>query len=126
MSGIARSIYGPCLMLVYTLASSMGVLLIKSFLTGAAPLSLSMMTQALVSPTFVIGFSLYVFSFAAWIGLLASMPLSTAYPLAIGLTMTCSSIGAAVWLGERIDLNKIFGMTLVFCAVVLFSLGSRN
>jgi len=126
MSDIARSISGPILMLVYTLASSLGLLLIKSFLAGAAPLSLSVIMQALASPAFVIGFSLYVFSFVAWIGLLASMPLSTAYLLAISLTMTCSSIGAAVWLGERIDINKLCGMALILCAVVLFSIERRH
>jgi len=126
MSSFVRSIPGPWLMVAYTIASSLGLLLIKSFLATAAQPSLAAIPQALTSPAFVIGFSLYVFSFTTWIAVLASMPLSTAYPLAIGLTMACSSIGAAFWLGERIGLIKVAGMALIFLAVVLFSIGDRH
>jgi multidrug transporter EmrE-like cation transporter len=126
MSDATRFLSGPCLLVVYTLASSLGLLLIKSGLGGNSSVSLSVFLGALSSLKFVIGFSLYVLSFAAWIGLLASMPLSTAYPLAIGLTMTCSTAGSALLLGERLGLAKLFGIACVIAAVVLFSIGGRR
>lgn len=126
MNGAGRLATGPYLLAAYTLASSLGLLLIKSGLAGNVSFSVSALFQPLMSIQFIIGFSLYVFSFAAWIGVLASMPLSTAYPLAIGLTMTCSTFGAAVLLGERLDAAKLAGVALVFVAVVLFTIGSRR
>jgi multidrug transporter EmrE-like cation transporter len=126
MSSIARFMSGPRLLVAYTVASSLGLLLIKSGLAGTTSLSFPAFLHALASPRFVIGFALYVFSFAAWVGVLASMPLSTAYPLAIGLTMTCSTLGAAILLGERLDIAKIAGILFVFIAVLLFTVGSRH
>lgn len=126
MNGAGRLATGPYLLAAYTLASSLGLLLIKSGLAGNVSFSVSALFQPLMSIQFIIGFSLYVFSFAAWIGVLASMPLSTAYPLAIGLTMTCSTFGAAVLLGERLDAAKLAGVALVFVAVVFFTIGSRR
>lgn len=121
MSAFVRFGSGPGLLVVYTLASSLGLLLIKSGLAGTAPMSLATFAAALTSARFVVGFCLYVLSFAAWIGVLAAMPLSTAYPLAIGLTMACSTIGARVLFGEALGWAKLGGMALVLGAVLLFT-----
>ena len=74
MSGLNRFVSGPYLLVAYTLASSLGLLLIKSGLAGTGSLSLPAFLQMRASPRFVVGFCLYVFSFVAWIGVLASMP----------------------------------------------------
>jgi multidrug transporter EmrE-like cation transporter len=126
MNALARILPGPYLLVAQTLTSSCGLLLIKSGLTGDTLVSSAALLQLLTSARFLIGSSLYVFSFAAWIGVLASMPLSTAYPLAIGLTMTCSTVGAAVMLGEQLDTAKLAGVVCVFVAVILLTAGSRR
>jgi multidrug transporter EmrE-like cation transporter len=126
MTALPRLASGPYLLVGYALASSLGLLLIKSGLAGSGPLSLPSVMTAATSIRFLAGLSLYLLSFVAWIGVLSSMPLSTAYPLAIGLTMTGSTLGAAVLLGERFDLPKLCGIACVFAAVVLFTLGSRR
>ena len=126
MNAIARNVPGPCLLLLYTLASSCGLLLIKAGLAEGTLMSTPALLQPLASMRFLVGASLYAFSFAAWIGVLASMPLSTAYPLAIGLTMTCSTLGATITLGERLDVAKMAGVACVFVAVLLFTVGSRR
>ncbi len=126
MSDLTRFTSGPVLLAAYTVASSLGLLMIKSGLAETTSLSLSALLQALASPTFVIGAVLYVFSFVAWIAVLAAMPLSTAYPLAMGLTLGCTSVGAAVLLGERLDAARLAGIACVFAAVVLFTIGSRR
>jgi multidrug transporter EmrE-like cation transporter len=125
VNALTRIVLGPYLLVAQTLASSCGLLLMKSGLTGDT-LASAPLLQPLTSARFLIGSSLYVLSFAAWIGVLASMPLSTAYPLAIGLTMTCSTFGAAVMLGEQLDTAKLAGVVCVFVAVVLFTVGSRR
>ena len=126
MSDLTRFTSGPVLLAAYTVASSLGLLMIKSGLAGTSSLSLSALLQALASPTFVIGAVLYVFSFVAWIAVLAAMPLSMAYPLAMGLTLACTTAGGAVLLDERLDAAKLAGIACVFAAVVLFTIGSRQ
>jgi multidrug transporter EmrE-like cation transporter len=126
MNALAWIVPGTYLLVAQALASSCGLLLMKSGLTGDPLVSSAASLQLLASARFLIGSSLYVFSFAAWIGVLASMPLSTAYPLAIGLTMTCSTLGATVMLGEQLDTAKLAGVVCVFLAVVLLTVGSRR
>jgi multidrug transporter EmrE-like cation transporter len=126
MSNVARWISGPLLLAAYTLASSVGLVLIKSGLIGTASLSFPAFVKALSSPAFITGIFLYTFSFAAWIGVLASMPLSTAYPLAIGMTMASSTLGAAAFLGEWLGFAKLGGIAFVFAAVVLIAIGSKR
>ena len=71
------------------------------------------------------GFVLYVISFVIWIKILARMPLSVAYPIAIGLTLAFSTAGAAVLLGERIGIVRIAGILLIFAGCVALSLERR-
>ena len=114
---------GRWLLLVYAVSSTMGLLLIKSALAGGAGQSIQQALAMALSFRFIIGFSLYLCSFLAWIAVLACMPLSTAYPLAIGLTMAGSTLGAALLLREPIDLTKLLGIAFVGVAVVCLSSG---
>jgi len=109
----------------YVAASSFGLLLLKRSLgrlraVGGATLALSPDTLLLA-----VGFALYVVSFALWIRILARLPLSTAYPVAVGLTLAFSTIGAVLLLGERLGALKFVGMLLVFAGCVALSLDSK-
>jgi multidrug transporter EmrE-like cation transporter len=73
----------------------------------------------------VTGFTLYVVSFGVWIRILGRLPLSTAYPVAIGLTLAFSTAGAALLLDERLGTIKLTGMLLIFAGCVAVSLDSR-
>lgn len=117
---------GGWLLFAYAVASTFGLLLIKSALTGASTVSFQQALAMTSSFRFLAGFSLYLCSFLAWIAVLACMPLSTAYPLAIGLTMTGSTVGAAMLLREPMDLPKLVGIALVGTAVMCFSIGGRH
>ena len=70
-----------------------------------------------------VGLVLYVLSFGLWVSVLARMPLSTAFPLAIRLTLAFTTTGSALLLGERLGLLKLAGILLIFvgCAAVNLS-----
>jgi multidrug transporter EmrE-like cation transporter len=107
---------------VYVAASSVGLLMLKQSLhrigaAGGTMLALSPDTLMLAA-----GFGLYMLSFVVWMRILARMPLSTAYPIAIGLTLACSTTGAAVLLGERFGALKIAGIVLIFVGCVALTL----
>ena len=107
----------------YVGASSTGLLLLKGSLTRIRATGAYMMTLSGDAVLLAIGLLLYFLSFGPWLGVLARLPLSTAFPLAIGLTLVLTTKGASLLFGERLGLLKLAGMLLIFagCAAVNLS-----
>jgi multidrug transporter EmrE-like cation transporter len=103
----------------YTVTSVIGLLLLKHSLplvrmdwqTG---LSVDIAMLLLVS-----GACLYIASFVVWLIILARHELSSAYPTAIGLTLVCSTAGAAVVLSEALTVARLIGIGLIFIGILL-------
>jgi len=68
-----------------------------------------------------IGAALYIGSFGLWMVILSQNPLSTAYPIAIGLTLCFSTIVAIFFLKETVGIIKLTGIVLVFLGIYLIS-----
>ena|SRR5271166_1242892 len=107
----------------YAGASSTGLLLLKGSLTRIRATGGYVLTLSGDAVFLAIGLLLYFLSFGLWLGVLARMPLSTAFPLAIGLTLVLTTTGASLLLGERLGLLKLAGVLLIFagCAAVNLS-----
>src|SRR5215469_11247978 len=106
------------LFIAYVTTNSVALLLLKRSLgriekAGQTLLALTPDTLLLAA-----GLGLYIASFLMWIRILARMPLSTAYPISIGLTLAFSTTGAAILLGERLGALKITGILLIFVGCV--------
>ncbi len=110
---------------IYTVASTIGLVVVKSTLPTlqSVPLPGSLLTPAFLQ--FTCGFVLYVMSFGVWIVILARFPLSMAYPVAIGLTMAGSAVAAIVVLNEAFGALKLFGFILIFGGTVMLSVADR-
>ncbi len=110
---------------IYTIASSVGLVVVKSTLPTLqlVPLPGSLLTPAFLQ--FTCGFVLYVVSFGVWIVILARFPLSMAYPVAIGLTMAGSAVAAVFVLNEAFGAFKLFGFILIFGGTVMLSVADR-
>ena len=110
---------------IYTIASTVGLVVVKSTLPKVqfAPLPGSLLTSAFLQ--FTCGFVLYVVSFGVWIVILARFPLSMAYPVAIGLTMAGSAVAAVFVLNEAFGAFKLFGFILIFGGTVMLSVADR-
>lgn len=112
----------PALDLVlYGLAAiltSTGLLLIKNFLTGlpsggifaTPPMQLLPLIPLLV---------LYLAGMGAWLTALVRNPLSTAYPIGIGLSLTTATALAVIVLGEPIGWGKLLGIGCILCGAIL-------
>jgi multidrug transporter EmrE-like cation transporter len=120
-----RALVDVGLFAIYTIASTVGLVVVKSTLPKLQLVALpgSLLTSA--SLQFAGGFVLYVMSFAVWIVILARFPLSVAYPIAIGLTMAGSAMAAVVVLDEAFGALKLFGFILIFGGTVMLSLADR-
>lgn len=107
----------------YVGASSTGLLLLKGSLTRIRAAGGYRLTLSGDAVLLAIGLLLYFLSFGLWLGVLARMPLSTAFPLAIGLTLVLTTTGASLLLGEQLGLLKLAGVLLIFagCAAVNLS-----
>lgn len=64
------------------------------------------------------GLSFYVLSFGIWIGVLARLQVSVAYPL-LSLGYVFGAIAAYYLLGEPLGAAKIFGIGLILAGVVV-------
>ena len=72
----------------------------------------------------LIGMLLYAFSFLLWIVIVARLPLTTAYPIVIGLTMAGTVLGGVVILGEVVSLLKFLGLILIVGGIIAVLMGS--
>jgi multidrug transporter EmrE-like cation transporter len=113
------------LFVVYVTASSGGLLLLKDALGRIRNAGEPLFEPSLGKVALAGGFILYVFSFAIWLRILSRTQLSIAYPIAIGLTLTFTTLGAVLMLGERLSAMKLVGILFVFVGCIALSLESR-
>jgi multidrug transporter EmrE-like cation transporter len=71
----------------------------------------------------VLGALSYGASFVLWLVVLARVPLSVAYPIAVGVTIAFSTLFAWLLLHEPISLRVLFGLVLIVAGVSLVSTG---
>lgn len=113
------------LLTAYVASSSLGLLLLKRSLSRIAATNEGMLALSPDTLLMTAGLVLYIASFALWLRILARLPLSTAYPIAIGLTMTFSTTGAVLLLGERLGAIKLAGMLFIFVGCVALGLDGK-
>ncbi len=104
---------------LYTTASVLGLIIIKSWLLAA---KLSVMSGGLFAkPVFMaaLGAGLYILSFTVWLVILTRNELSSAYPTAIGLTLVFTTLAAWLILGEALSLARCVGIVVVFVGIWL-------
>jgi multidrug transporter EmrE-like cation transporter len=105
--------------LAYVVLSVAGLVVLRANLAEAA--SLARAGELLSRPVLLaaVGALCYAVSFALWLVVLANVPLSQAYPLAVGSTLAFSSLFAWALLGERMTLRLVAGIVTIFAGVVL-------
>ena len=106
----------------YVVTSTAGLLMLKGSLSrirAAGGATLSLTADGIL---LVMGFGLYLISFLVWLRILSRLPLSSAYPIAIGLTLAFSTSGASLLLGERLGVLKIAGILLIFLGCIALTI----
>jgi multidrug transporter EmrE-like cation transporter len=77
------------------------------------------LARLMLEPRFVTGVFLYALASLAWFRVVASEPLSVAYPVLVSITFACVTIGAVAMLGEQVGAAKLAGLLLIASGVVL-------
>ena len=109
--------------LAYALASSSGLILIKRALPDAVSSVQAGRLFDSITPNMVAGVTLYVLSFAVWIVIMSKSSLSFAYPIAIGLSVIGTFVGAILILGESTSVAKLVGAALIIAGIALVTNG---
>ena len=107
------------LFVVFTVCTSCGLLLFKH---GWPSFQEAVQTGRWWSrETFVValGAGLYAASFLVWLFIASRIPLTVAYPIAIGLSLVAITVGAVVWLGEPLSAFRLAGSTLIVIGIAL-------
>jgi multidrug transporter EmrE-like cation transporter len=113
------------LFVVYVTTSSFGLLLLKRSLSRMRDADVALLSFSPESLLLLAGAALYVVSFAVWLRILARLPLSTAYPVAIGLTMAFSTTAAVLLLGERLGPLKLGAMLAILGGCIVLVLDTK-
>ena len=77
--------------------------------------------KLLCEPLFAAGFVLYFVAALVWFRVIAYEPLSTAYPVMIGLTFVMVSVGAIFFFSEPVSIRKAMGLAVIVAGIVIAS-----
>jgi drug/metabolite transporter (DMT)-like permease len=106
------------LLAVYAIASVSSLLLLKTALPEAQQIWARGTILSMAALTIGLGVLLYGVSFLTWMVILSRQELSVVYPLAIGLTLAFSTLGAAALLDEAVSALRVLGILLIFAGLV--------
>lgn len=68
-------------------------------------------------PLFDLGFILYGLAALVWFRVVATQPLSTAYPLLVSLTYVFVTLGAVMLFRESLTLQRVVGLAIILIGV---------
>lgn len=74
-----------------------------------------------LQPLFVIGFVAYFLASVVWFRVVATEPLSIAYPILVSLTFTLVTAGAVVFFHESLSVQKALGLTVILVGIAIIS-----
>jgi multidrug transporter EmrE-like cation transporter len=89
--------------------------------TGALDLLAALM-KLFLQPLFTTGFIVFFLASVIWFRVVATEPLSLAYPILVSLTFTLVTGGAVVLFNESLSIQKIAGLATILLGIVIISL----
>jgi undecaprenyl phosphate-alpha-L-ara4N flippase subunit ArnE len=75
--------------------------------------------RLLLQPVFIVAVALYGFSMLLWLRVVATEPLSVAYPTLAAVTFIMLSVVSVVFLHEPMTVKKAIGLTAILIGLIL-------
>lgn len=110
------------LVLLASLVSSGGGSLLKYGLNridGGMKISPQGLMNVFLQPTILLGLFVYFIGAIIWMKVLSKYPLSTAYPVLVGVSFFIICTVSIVFLKENINIYKAFGIVGIIAGIVL-------
>jgi len=92
------------------------------FAPGSAMGLVFALLNLFLQPLFSIGFVVYFLGAVVWFRVIATEPLSVAYPILVSLTFTLVTAGAVVFFHESLSVQKVVGLVTILAGIVVISL----
>jgi undecaprenyl phosphate-alpha-L-ara4N flippase subunit ArnE len=73
-----------------------------------------------------LGFVIYAAASVVWFRVVATEPLSVAYPILVSLTFGLVTTGAVLFFGEPLSLRKVIGLLTILGGIVIISAGASR
>lgn len=91
------------------------------FSSGGAFELLMTVLKLFLQPLFSIGFVAYFLASVVWFRVVATEPLSVAYPILVSLTFTLVTVGAVVFFHESLSVQKVLGLVAILAGIAIIS-----
>jgi multidrug transporter EmrE-like cation transporter len=92
------------------------------FLLGGAMEILRALVALFTQPLFALGFAIYFLASVVWFRVVATEPLSLAYPILVSLTFILVTAGAVFFFSEPLSLRKVVGLAVILAGIAIVSL----
>jgi multidrug transporter EmrE-like cation transporter len=122
------SVSGLVLVLLTAGLTMAANLLLRSGVDAAGGFAITGVRQALhglvhlfMQPRFTAGFVMYALASIVWFRVVATEPLSIAYPILVSLTFLLVTAGAVVLFMEPLSLRKVLGLLVTLAGIVIIS-----
>jgi multidrug transporter EmrE-like cation transporter len=80
------------------------------------------LVRLFMQPMFAIGFVVYFLAALIWFRVVATEPLSVAYPILVSLTFSLVTAAAVFILSEPISARKVVGLVVILAGILIISL----
>jgi multidrug transporter EmrE-like cation transporter len=91
------------------------------FSLGGMATTLASLLKLFTEPKFLAGFVLYFMASVVWFRVVATEPLSVAYPLLVSCTFTLVTAGAVVMFSETLSARQVLGLLVILAGIALIS-----
>jgi multidrug transporter EmrE-like cation transporter len=110
------------LTMVANLMLRVGIDAAGGFSAGGAVQLLQALLRLFAQPLFAIGFIVYFLAAVVWFRVVATEPLSLAYPILVSLTFSLVTVAAVLILREPVSARKVVGLLVILAGIVIISL----
>jgi|SRR6478672_5474343 len=125
-SGILLVLLTAALTMSANLLLRAGIDASGGFSFGGVPALVRGLIHLFMEPRFALGFIIYAAASVVWFRVVATEPLSVAYPILVSLTFGLVTTGAVLFFGEPLSLRKVIGLLTILGGIMIISAGASR
>jgi multidrug transporter EmrE-like cation transporter len=121
-TGFLLVLFAAALTMIANLMLRAGIDAAGGFALGGAIDVLRALIKLFVQPLFALGFATYFLASVVWFRVVASEPLSLAYPILVSLTFALVTAGAVFFFNEPLSVRKAAGLVVILAGIAIVTL----
>lgn len=119
--GLALVVLSAALTMAANLLIRAGIDAAGGFAAGSPAEAIAALLRLFAQVRFVAGFVLYFLASVVWFRVVATEPLSVAYPILVSCTFVLVTAGAVILFREPLGLRQVLGLAIILAGIVLVS-----